>query len=62
MGLSYTDVRAIVIDVLNDASKDAELEALRTENAKLKADIAAAVDKTDVIEQGAREGLPASPQ
>ncbi len=39
-----------------------ELIALRAENAQLKADIAGAVDATDEIEQGAREGLPAAPQ
>ena len=41
---------------------NAELIALRAENAQLKADIAGAVDATDQIEQGAREGLPAAPQ
>lgn len=58
MGLSYADVKAIIADVLQSQATEAEIVALRAENEKLKADIAGAVDQTDVIEQGARAGLP----
>lgn len=58
MGLSYADVKAIIADVLQSQANEAELTALRAENQQLKSDIASAVDKTDAIEQGAREGLP----
>lgn len=58
MGLSYADVKAIIADVLQSQSNEAELVALRAENQQLKSDIASAVDKTDAIETGAREGLP----
>jgi len=60
MGLSYSDVRAIVKDALKEQASDAELIALRARVAELEGQIAGAVVATDAIEQQAAAGLPSA--
>ena len=58
MGLSYSDVRAIVEDVLREVEAETEIVVLRARVAELETQIAGAVDATGAVEQVARAGLP----
>jgi len=58
MGLSYSDVCAIVRDILEVQADQAEIVALRARVAELEGQIAGAVVATDAIERQAAAGLP----
>ena len=58
MGLTYSDVRAIVMEVLEAQADQAEISALRARVAELEGQIAGAVVATDAIERQAAAGLP----
>jgi cell division protein FtsB len=62
MKLSYSDMRRFD-DKLDriETAVTSELAALRARIAELEGQIAAAVDATDAVEKGARDGLPAAP-